>query len=286
MFKVISSICEKGSADFNEDSILVSDNYLAVIDGATGLNGIHLTQDGSDAAWLSRRLCELLKDGLSNLSIAVPETLKSAASTIKAELDNLGYNKFENSYPSAGVAIVRQKNDNLECFTLGDTPILLLYKDKSVKCFCDDSLVKLDDTVIKRMVEIHDQTGCTILEARKQVNDILIENRMKMNHKGGYYIFEPSGAGIDFIKSLSVPKADIEAVALMTDGYYAVLSCYDIITDPDKLMQSLLAGKAHDLLNSLKELAYEDNDLNRYPRFKVMDDATVIAAKLVEKEET
>lgn len=286
MFDVISAICEKGSADFNEDSILSSNDFLAVIDGATGLNGIHLTPEGTDAAWLSKRLCELLKDGLSNLDVAIPKTLKSVAVTIKTELDNYGYSRFENSYPSAGVAIVRQKNENLECFTLGDTPILLLYKDNSVKCFCDDSLVKLDDTVIERMVDIRNKIGCTILEARKQVNDILLENRMKMNHKGGYYIFEPSGAGIDFIKSLSVSIADIEAVALMTDGYYAALSCFDIITDPRKLMQSLLARNSHDLLDQIKELAYEDNELNRYPRFKVMDDASVIVAKLVTPKET
>lgn len=263
----------------NEDSVFAAKSFLVVIDGATGLNGIHLTDKDTDAAWLAQRLCELLSHDLSDLSASVPEILKKAAAQIKSELDAMGYDKYENSCPSAGAAIARLNGDKLECFSLGDVPVIISKKDGSVKYICDGALSARDDKVIEQMKAIHDKTGCTVAEARQQVNDILLKNRIEMNQDGAYYCFEPTGSGIDHITHEEVPLADISAIALMSDGFYAALSCFKIVSDQAQLMRLLTDGKAEQILNSLKSLAHEDCDLNRFPRFKIMDDSSVIVAK-------
>ncbi len=263
----------------NEDSVYSSDNFLVVVDGATGLNGIHLTDKDTDAAWLSQRLCGLLSEWLPDTGSTVPEILKRAAAQIKSELDEMGYDRYDNSYPSAGAAIARLNKDTLECFSLGDVPVIVTQKDNSLRFICDGALSARDDKVIEEMKQIHERTGCTVAQARRQVNDILLKNRLEMNQEGAYYCFEPTGAGIDFITHEDIPIEDIANIALMSDGFYAAVSCFKIISNKEELMRQLADGKANDILNSLKSLAYADNDLNRFPRFKIMDDASVIAAK-------
>ncbi len=286
MFQVISEISVNGFVgDFvptcNEDSVFSSENFLVVIDGATGLNGVHLTNDGSDAAWMSKRLRDILKSGLRSPDMTIPDILKTAADQIKCELDDMGYSRLENSYPSAGMALIRQIDNYLECFSLGDVPVLLYEKNGSVRFICDDALSKRDEKVIEKMRELRERTNCTIAEARQKVSDILLKNRLAMNQKDAYYIFEPTGAGIDHITSEKVPSKDVCAVALMTDGYYSALSCFNIVSSREKFMRDLADGKAEEILSSLKSLAFNDSNLNQFPRFKLMDDTSVIAAKII-----
>ncbi len=285
MLQVISEISVNGFVSgsgptCNEDSIFSSENVLVVIDGATGLNGIHLTNEGSDAAWLSRRLRDFLKSELTNVDMTVPDILKRAAKQIKKELDEKGYYRFENAYPSAGIAVVRQNNGFLECFSLGDVPVMVSDKSGNVRYICDEALSKRDEEVIEKMKKIHEQTNCTVAEARQRVSDILLKNRLEMNQVGAYYIFEPTGAGIDHIKNDNIPLKDISEISLMTDGYYAALSCFNIIKNREEFMRFLADGKAEEILSSLKALAFHDSNLNQFPRFKIMDDASVIVARI------
>lgn len=285
MLKTISKLSINGFVNgkgevCNEDRVFADERFLIVIDGATGLNGIHLTDNYTDAAWLSDRLCELLSRELFDLNASIPEILEKSAVRIKTELDAMGYDKYENSYPSAGVAIARLSGNHLECFSLGDVPVIIAKKDGSVRYICDDALSVRDDKVIELMASIHEQTGCTVAETRQQVNDILLKNRLEMNQEGAYYCFEPTGAGIGHITNDRIPLAETAAIALMSDGFYAALSRFKIVSSREELMQLLINGKAEEILNSLKMLAHEDHTLNRFPRFKIMDDSTVVVAKL------
>lgn len=65
----------------------------------------------------------------------------------------------------------------------------------------------------------------------------------------------------------------------MTDGFYSVLSTYKIVQGNRELMYQLINGKALNLFYQLKELAYADTTFNKYPRLKMIDDATVIVVK-------
>lgn len=277
MFKVISAISEKGGL-YNEDAFVYSDTYFVVIDGATGLNGIHLTPGPTDAAWLAGRLAQLLKEKLPDTDAPVPGILKSAAAILKRELDALGYDRYEKAYPSACVSVARVREDLLECFTLGDAPVFVFMNDQTVCCLHDDSVARRDARVIDEMIKIHQCTGCTVAEALVQVQDHLKKNRQEMNRHGAYYIFEPTGQGIDHMQAKTFLLSDILSAALMTDGFYAVLSTYGLVKDQRGFMRALNEGQAEKLLNELKTRSFQDPGLNRYPRFKIMDDATILFA--------
>lgn len=282
MIKIISAFSKSGNK-YNEDAFICSDVFFVVVDGATGLNNIKLTSSETDAAWLANSLCELLKRDLINTDESITKILHKEAFVIKKELDYIGYNqvKYSNYYPSACVSIVRINKQNLECYTLGDSPILILKKDGKVICLRDNSVDKMDKKVLSQMVNLRQRTGCSISYARqnRNINDMLMNNRLKMNQKGAYYIFEPTGQGINQIKKIILPLSEILAFALMTDGFYSVLSTYNIVKTNKELMIQLLNGNANNLYNTIKTLSFEDTTFNKYPRFKPIDDATIIVAK-------
>lgn len=207
MFEIISAITKQGGK-CNEDAILFSKKYVAVVDGATGLENIHLTDAESDAAWMSHRLCELLKKNLPNTRVTLKSILRKAAYTIKLELDALGYKSHSTSYPSASVAIIRQKGNFLECLTLGDTSIILSTNGQ-IRHIYDETVALQDKIVIDRMVDIHTQTRCNVCEARQEVDNQLLKNRHQMNKRGAYYIFEPTGKGIGHSKIYLLPRASV-----------------------------------------------------------------------------
>lgn len=277
MFEIISAITKPGG-QCNEDAILVSREYMVVVDGATGLEKIHLTNAESDAAWMSHRLCELLEEYLPNTHVSLVNILGKAARAIKRELDGFGYTAHPRAYPSASVAIARQRGKLLECLTLGDAPIFLTLS-RQVKVIYDNSVALRDKVVIDKMIDIHNQTGCDVSEARQKVSEQLLENRRQMNKPGAYYIFEPTGRGIKHSKTCVFRRADVQFISLMTDGFSAAQSCYRLVNSREELMIQLIHGEADKLLESLEKESYSDPQFNRFPRFKLMDDASVIVAR-------
>ena len=249
-----------------------------VVDGATGLENIHLTDAETDAVWMSNRLCTLLNKSLPNTRMSLMDILKKVAHTIKIELDDLGYTSHPTSYPSASIAIVRQKGKFLECLTLGDASIILSSNGQFMYIY-DESVALQDKVVIDRMIDIHTRTGCNVSEARQKVNEQLVKNRHQMNKRGAYYIFEPTGKGISHSKNYLLPCASVQFISLMTDGFSAVQSCYRLVDSHEEMMTYLIKWKAYKLLALLKTYSRNDPTFNRFPRFKLMDDASVIVAR-------
>ena len=63
-------LCNKGSADFNEDIIGLSPYGAWVLDGATGLNNKNLVSNESDAKWYVNWWNKYLHDNMKrNVSL-------------------------------------------------------------------------------------------------------------------------------------------------------------------------------------------------------------------------
>jgi hypothetical protein len=138
----------------NEDAFCYGQNYLAVIDGATGLNRLNLTPGPTDAGWMAARLSKLLDEYLSiDMVNSTSDILKRCAVQIHAELDEMGYGSLDNAYPSASVSVVRILNGSLDSFVLGDVSVILRHKDGFLINIIDTSLPERDNKVIARIVE-------------------------------------------------------------------------------------------------------------------------------------
>ncbi|MBQ7434021.1 MAG: protein phosphatase 2C domain-containing protein [Lachnospiraceae bacterium] len=269
----------------NEDACCFGVDYLVVIDGATGLNSIHLTNEPTDTGWMSKRLAMLIGEKFSmDVKKTTKALLTECAMTICAELDEFGYESKKNSYPSACISIVRAYGDKIQCYVLGDVPILLHCADGSFMILTDDAVPKRDAKIIEWIIKKSKEEGITVREATKRAKDMLLKNRLEMNMPNGYWIFEPTGAGIEHGIIKEFDRNDITEIALMSDGFYEIYELFGIEPLDVRLFDELRMGKAPVLSRLLRSIQAGDMGCDHYPRLKPADDSTVLYAQVTRAE--
>lgn len=282
MFTVVSHACVQGSS-VNEDALTYGADFGIVIDGATGLNGIHLTSGESDAAWMSSRLAGLLSQELAESSAGTADVVRHCAARIRDELVGFGYDADDpDAFPSACVSIVRLLDDALECYVLGDSPLYVQMKDRDggyVELY-DRSVPNRDGAIVARMKELSRTENCSVREALAFVGDSLRKNRSERNTEGAYWVFDPTGTGADRALVERFKLDEVKSVTLMTDGYYDVFDTFGIVGSVDELLAAEEPKDVDALLARMVEAAGSDPDFSRYPRFKQMDDATVLRLRV------
>lgn len=278
MFRNVKSCSIPGLA-YNEDSFIVGQSFLAVIDGATGLNRIHLTPSATDAQWLSCRVAEQLACRLTDLRQEILLSLQTTAEFIKAELDQMGYRELHNAYPSASISIVRIKNDLLECFVLGDCPIIIGLK-KGVRLIRDDKVPQRDAAVLNWMSSISHEKNISMSEAKTLAEPILTKNRQEMNREDSYWIFDPTGVGIPHGITAQFALKDIENVALTSDGFFAYYDSYSLTDSIPSFLNSMKHMSLQFIMEQMRSVEGKDSDLRKFPRFKISDDATAVYAEI------
>ena len=269
MSKRIEYIC-KPSKRYNEDGVIINDNFYVVMDGATGL--YKQTFRPSDACYFVKEFkkrfvnCNDFEKELSNLSKILYSIFikKYIRKSLK-----------RSHIPSIGLSfvVIDEVNNKAFLYTLGDPVVFVKYKDGSYLYFKEDNLTLLDKYAIDNMINISRKEGISIKEAKKKVSNLIVENRNKLNKDNGYNVFSLYKDGYNFkLSKKEINLDNVSYIALASDGFiqaYDTFKIYDNILDlfDNDLLQTYL---------KMKYLAYKDKDLNIYPRFKLIDDTTAI----------
>lgn len=248
---------------WNEDRFVIGDNFLMVIDGASPLIK---NKKFNEARWLVSYLKVHLKNYKGNIKEKLLELNKEAYLNMP--------NKEEDYLPSASMSWIEWDDKNYYINVLGDCEVTCITNNNKVIRYYDDTLTKLDDIAIAKMIKISKEKQIDILSARPYVNDMLIEHRKLANKPNGYNAFVLNSNPIINAKSYIVPKEDIKEVYLYSDGFSEAFGCLKIYNShQDMFMKSL------DLdieINKIVSTSFKDNRCNNYPRFKKIDDITVI----------
>lgn len=267
--------------DCNEDAFIVTSTFAVVIDGATGLNKVHLSSDLTDTSWMVHRLAGLLEEHLQNMSRSVEEILAICTCVLKDELDSMGYNAYQQSYPSACVSIVRINGDQMECFYLGDCPILLCSEgDDPIKLLYDDSVPARDGKVVEWICKESAKRGVSVAEACKYAVDLLKKNRYEMNTPSAYWVFEPTGVGIPHMNHFICAAEKYSSAVLMSDGFFDAIDLYQIVKSFPDLVSELKVGCAKKICKKMRQLQMDDDTFTQYPRLKIADDATAVYVEI------
>ena len=261
MLKITDMLCMPGSDNKpNEDYIFRTDNCIAVLDGATNLNG---SSYGADE--FVRDFCEKFEPIVKSLP------LPTAILTAIKELYNIKIGDAPPAhdvalYSSAAAAFAAETETSLQILTLGDCTALIFTAD-GVKNVRSRQLEALDGSVTARLKSLHEKTGADVADILKtdEIQSILIENRKKMNTPGGYksLAFNLTDLGDGDITAFD--KRDVEKVILFSDGF--------------KSMEAeIIAGVPFcEIYSKLREKENSDRRLNADPRFKISDDASIIS---------
>lgn len=280
---VRDTLCLGGTLEKNEDCVGYGDNYIFVVDGATGLIPVQVMEGfKSDAEWFAKSVFENLKRELIDCEKPIEQILQNAMIEIKEEFDKECRKKalVEIDYPSAGICIFRDLGDYIEGFRLGDVLGVVKKKDDEIVLIQEKRLVELDQIAIDEQVLIAKNQKITVKEARKHVNETLLKHRNMMNKPDGYFILEPTGAAIEKAEYMVINKEEIESVSCMSDGYFCVVDTYSVVSDYSKLHELFDSGKAKELFDQMCVKQEEDSEFEKYPRFKMRDDASAVFAKI------
>lgn len=273
MFRSIQSNTRPG-LHINEDAVWGQEDFLFVIDAATGLsNHLYMSLE-SDAHWFAAQTARLLCQLLPDKCLSIPAILHIAMENIQNQW--LGP---ESAMPTAGIAIWRCHNDSLELLNLGDCGASVEFTDGHIAVWQERNLTRLDTSVLNQMVLHCRDNGCTMEEARRWAAPLLRENRALHNKPGGYWILDPSGVGIDHARTATLPLSECHSVCAYSDGF-AQLCQFMPGLDEAVLHRMLLTHGVYELMDFLYEKQEQDKEMLFVPRFKLRDDTTAIAAQI------
>ena len=282
MFTIKQHICYPGNPNQpNEDILGFGENYCFALDGASCLSGIHIMDRGSDAAWLVENvadgLCQRLNSGddrpTEELLTEILIPLKQQYLSVLAEKGI----EMPGDSPSAGFAMFRKRNGNLEFFGLGDcVGVASLSSEKNFYSL-DTNLPNLDNSVLEQMMYLHQQSGIPMLQARDLCQDLLIENRKKRNHPDGYWILDLNTP--EALKNAKTASWELTApvsVAVFSDGFAQLADVFHIFKSYFQLFSTMQESDLEQLCLRLRYAQDADPDCNQYPRFKLRDDTCAL----------
>lgn len=281
-------LTDRGNAQ-NEDFVCVgrvkgsepgrSEGLFGVLlDGATGLFPGSLFGDGwrSDAQWLSHTAGTALADELRS-GAAVRDALARVVTHLQQRVSDAAGVPFEQVAPDAvpsctlSVAVVR--GGACSVFCLGDSPIVVALAGSETVVLRDERLVALDASAVRHMVERSAGRSLPCAERRALVADELRANRRLRNTEGGYWCFDPTGAGLDHLREQTFPAGEVRFVSAYSDGLFAADDTYGLVD----LVRRERAPRLTELLSTIDRMRVVeagDPDLERHPRLKPADDAS------------
>lgn len=231
----------------NEDYVVAGPDWAIVLDGATAPTGVD-SGCVHDVAWLVHQLAGALSAHLAadvggSLADVLAESIKQvcAAHADTCDLANP-------DSPSSTVAMVRRREGRLECLALADSPIAVRRRDGSISVVDDDRTAHLPG-------------------GRPYTHDLVRTHR---NQPGGFWVASISPAAAYEAVTATFPEAEVDAVAMFTDGVTRLIDDYGCTWS--RLFDSLqTGGPAHVI-----ELVRDAERARPGSHAKPHDDATAL----------
>ncbi|PKK86924.1 MAG: hypothetical protein CVV63_02980, partial [Tenericutes bacterium HGW-Tenericutes-8] len=240
------------------------DNLFVVIDGATGLH-----EKSTNISLAS----QMVNDMQTFLETSPIDDFEQCLLDLARNLqEKYQYSGEKSMIPSASLAALHIKNNMVYMNQLGDCSIS--YQTKNIHRFTDQRLIKLDHIGKKMLLEL--QRYNDFESALSQVKPTLIKHRNLMNETNGYMAFQPSLMPKFEIKSKRIRLKDLKSFLIYSDGYYSARDTFKLY----KNHEMFYCSKIEQTIQSIIDAAYQANSLIQYPRFKIIDDISVIKVDL------
>lgn len=249
--------------EHNADRVLVADDAVVVLDGATAFEPVDL-DPGEYAESVGQEIVRRL--GAVSITEAVADAI---ATTARA------YDLRAGRSPSSTVSVLRIRDGGADLYVLGDSPIYY-GTPADVHVLRDGRLDGIAGAERSRYVDALRAGYGYTEDHRRTLVELQREQRRHRNRPGGYWIAEadPDAARHGIVRS--VPAQSISWAVLGTDG------ATDLLAERADTDWREIAGYGDDQLRQLLVRIHEwerDSDPNgqQLPRAKRFDDKTLVA---------
>lgn len=282
MIKEIIDFTRAGR-EYNEDAHYICEDFGFVLDGATGMAGKKVSDAPSDANWFSNEWREYLKEALKDKTKTIREILREGIKVVDDKFMAIeGANELSIK-PIAPLSLFRINGDEIELYSVGDTSIIVTFTNGKVKQIAKRDVDKIDNINIKRINKIAKEKNLDVLDAVPYMKEHLVNARLLSNVKGGYWSIGDTPEVLDHSIYKSIPLNKVKQIMVLSDGYSQVFDTFKIYTLKEfakAIEEGVSVKKIYEALYNAQE---EDNKANKYPRFKLRDDATIVVMKLETK---
>lgn len=260
---IINKITRKSHA-WNEDRFVIGKDFYLVIDGATPL----IKDKKQNLACL---MVKYIKENIGKYQGRIKDRLVAIAKDLYLEL---GLNTDDTSYlPSASLSYVERIEDKYYIGVVGDCEVCVV-SNNLVTRYYDDSLSKLDAISLEKMKNAAIEKDIDIVNARAEIIDTLIKHRRMLNKPGGYNGYT---LGENFklnVKEEVINVNDVDKMYLYSDGFSSAFTTFKLYPSFEEMFLNISDIKEE--VKNITKRAYDDAKCNKYPRFKLIDDITVV----------
>lgn len=248
----------------NEDFVGTIPDAVVLIDGAGSAGAESGCRHG--VAWYSHRLGTAILTALAK-GLTPRDALREAIADV-ADLHRDTCDLSHPGTPSATVLVASIRDDALDYLVLADS-VLLLRTGHEVRAVSDEreaavgAQYRADMDAAPNGTPEHDQALTTYITTMR-------EHR---NRPDGFWVASTDPDAADEAIIDSVPLADLDAFALLSDGASRLADRFGL-TDWNGILRTLHESGPAALIRQTRDEEDSDPDGYRWPRGKAYDDAT------------
>jgi hypothetical protein len=248
----------------DHDGYLISDDFVAVADGLTPV-------EGGSAEDLRRYVHRLLlnlenKSASSNAREALRQTVRVVGSAFPGSISMT---------PTCALAFVRAHNEAIEEAVAGDCTIVIHMRNGDV-LRVDDSRMGAFDSVVIRDIAERMQKGAGYEQALADALPQLRANRAAANRAETYWVIGNDDRVADELVCQSHLLDEVDALLVCTDGFARLVDLFRTPADCGDLIREAASLGLHDLMSRLRTMERRIKSLSDYPRLGRFDDATAV----------
>ena len=243
-----------GSAKSNTmDVCNVQKDCAWVIDGSDPLFPTHISDASCDGEWLVKELNLYLKQHL-------------------AEAKQL----YDLEMPGACCAIIRVRNGWLSYFVMGNCELLLQDANGKTQSICDLRLQELDARLLEISQDLRQKQRMPLIRAQDFVDNLMVENRLRRNMKGGYWVLGEEESVVSQAIIGSVPIAQIRHISLICNGFARYFNCRKVVRQLERYLTMKRTMDFVELYNSLLVKKAGNEKLARYLQEELSGQSTAV----------
>ncbi len=250
---------------WNEDRFIVGKDYCVVIDGATPLKKSNLF---NEACWMVKYIKKNFHRYNGDIKYRLTRLCKDAYRDLPL------LQKDDDYLPSASACWIELTGGKIKVGILGDCEVTAIFNDgKILRCY-DGRLNVLDKKAISEMTALAKEKNIHVTEARKYIQETLIRHRKLANTPEGYPALLLSRDIQINEKQYELDINCLKTVYLYSDGFSQAFENLQIYTAHKEMFEQI--ESVDDEIGKIVNRSFDDAQCDMYPRFKKIDDITII----------